>query len=77
MTQVRQALRFALDPTVARGRDLGRHTSAARFCFNWGLDQVKAAMEARQAGDSAAKLPTAMSLHRQWNSWKRSPEGIA
>jgi hypothetical protein len=77
MTQVRQALRFALDPTVARGRDLGRHTGAAWFCFNWGPDQVKAAMEARQAGDSAAKLPTAMSLHRQWNSWKRSPEGIA
>lgn len=32
-------------------------------------------MDAHQAGASDAKIPSAMSLHREWNSWKRSPEG--
>jgi putative transposase len=33
-------------------------------------------MDAHRAGDSDAKIPTAMSLHRQWNHRKQGPEGI-
>jgi putative transposase len=76
VTRVRQTLRFALDPTVAQRSDLARHAGTARYAYKWGPDRVKAAMDAHQAGVSDAKIPSARSLHRVWNSWKRSPEGI-
>ena len=76
MATVRQALRFALDPTVAQRRALARHAGAARYAWNWGLDQVEATLAARRAGDPTGRVPSAMQLHRDWNAWKRSPDGI-
>ncbi len=76
MARVRQALRFALDPTGAQRRDLACHAGTARYAYNWGLARVRAALDARRAGDPTVRVPSAMQLHREWNAWKRSPEGI-
>jgi putative transposase len=68
-----QAFRYELDPTnIQRGR-LASHAGAARYAWNWGLNRVKLALEARAAGDSAATVPNAMELHRMWNTWKKQP----
>ncbi len=74
--RVRQALRFAVDPTVDQRRDLARHAGAARTAYNWGLERVKAALDARRAGDATVHVPSAITLHREWNTWKRGPDGI-
>ncbi len=76
MTRVRQALRFAVDPTDAQRHTLARHAGTSRYASNWGLARVRAAIDARQAGDPTARGPSAMALHREWNAWKRSPAGI-
>ncbi len=76
MARVRQALRFALDPSVAPRRDLARHAGTARKAYNWGLERVRGALDARRAGDASARVPSAMTLHREWNAWKRGPDGI-
>jgi putative transposase len=34
--KVRQAYRFALDPSPAQERALRSHAGAARFAWNWG-----------------------------------------
>ncbi|EQD73227.1 transposase, IS605 OrfB family, partial [mine drainage metagenome] len=70
------ALRFALDPTSSQRRDLARHAGAARYSYNWGLEREKAALNARQAGATTVPLPSAMSQHREWNSWKKGKDGI-
>jgi putative transposase len=43
---VRQAYRFALDPTPAQERALRSHAGAARFAWNWGLARCKKRYEA-------------------------------
>ncbi len=73
---VHQALRFALDPTLGQRRDLARHAGASRYAYNWGLARLKACLDARHAGDTAVRLPSAMSLHKEWNRWKKGPDGI-
>jgi putative transposase len=73
---VRQALRFALDPNSQQRRDLSRHAGAARFAYNWGLEREKAALDARKAAATTAPLPSAMSQHKEWNRWKKGPDGI-
>jgi putative transposase len=68
-----QAFRYELDPTnIQRGR-LASHSGAARYAWNWGLEQVKVALERRAAGDLEASVPDAMQLHRAWNAWKKKP----
>ena len=76
MAAVRQALRFALDPTSSQRRDLARPAGASRYAFNWGLEREKAALDARQAGDTTVPMPTAMGQHKEWNSWKKGTEGV-
>ncbi len=76
MAMVRQALRFALQPNCRQRRSLARHAGASRFAYNWGLERERAALEARRAGDSTVPLPSAMSQHREWNSWKKGPDGV-
>ncbi len=76
MARVRQALRFAADPTAAQRRTLARHAGAARTAYNWGLARVRAALDAQRAGDPTARVPSARTLHREWNTWKRRPDGI-
>ena len=76
MAMVRQALRFALQPNCRQRRSLFRHAGASRFAYNWGLERERAALEARRAGDRTVPLPSAMSQHREWNSWKKGPDGV-
>jgi putative transposase len=74
---VYQAFRYELDPTnVQRGR-LTSHAGAARYAWNWALEQVKKALDARAAGDRAASVPDAIELHRMWNAWKKQPGNCA
>jgi putative transposase len=73
---VRQALRFALDPNSEQRRDLCRHAGAARFAYNWGLEREQAALDARKTAATNAPLPSAMSQHKEWNRWKKGPDGI-
>jgi transposase len=60
-----QAYRFALDPTPAQEQRLRSHAGAARFAWNWGLDQCRKWYEAEKQWYSAADL------HRIWNQAKR------
>jgi putative transposase len=76
MVLVRQALRFALDPNSQQRRDLSRHAGAARFAYNWGLEREKSALDARKTAATTAPLPSAMSQHKEWNRWKKGPDGI-
>jgi hypothetical protein len=74
---VYQAFRYELDPTnVQRGR-LASHAGGARYAWNWALEQVKTALQARATGDGKASVPNAMELHRMWNVWKKQPGNCA
>jgi putative transposase len=51
VTVIRQAYRFALDPTVEQAGLLASFTGAARFWFNQGLALVKERLDARARGE--------------------------
>jgi putative transposase len=68
---VPQAYRFALDPTPAQEQRLRSHAGAARFAWNWGLDQCRKRYEAEKQWYSAADL------HRIWNQAKRQDPKLA
>ena len=74
VTTVHQAYRFALDPTALQRRPLASHCGAARFAFNWGLEQVQAAMALREfelcmyGGVRSELLGWSLAaLRREWN----------
>jgi putative transposase len=50
-TVIRQAYRYALDPTVQQERLLASFAGASRFWFNQGLALVKKRLDARQRGE--------------------------
>ena len=71
---VHQAYRFALDPTASQRRALASHCGAARFAFNWGLEQVQAATALRELelcmyGEVRSELVgwSLAALRREWN----------
>jgi len=67
--KVHQAYRFALDPTPAQEQRLRSHAGAARYAWNWGLDQCRKRYEAER------KWYSGIDLHRLWNEEKqRNPE---
>jgi putative transposase len=73
---VRQAYRFALDPTAAQQQALASHVGAARFAFNWGLEQVRAGMALARL-EEVMGLPrteplgwSLYALRRAWNAEK-------
>jgi transposase len=68
---VSQAYRFALDPTPAQEQKLRSHAGAARFAWNWGLDQCRRRYEAEKQWYSA------VDLHRIWNQAKRQDPKLA
>jgi putative transposase len=51
---VRQAYRFALDPTAAQAELLGSFVGASRFWFNAGLALVKERLDARERGEEVS-----------------------
>ena len=74
MTTAHQAFRLALDPTELQRRALASHCGAARFAFNWGLEQVQAAMALREFelcmhGEVRSVLVgwSKPALQREWN----------
>lgn len=67
---VRQAYRFELDPNDVQKTALKKHAGTARYAYNWGLEQVKEALDARAQG-ADARIPTAVDLHRRWNRYKK------
>lgn len=76
---VHQAYRFALDPTATQRRALAGHCGAARFAFNWGLEQVRAAMALREfercmLGEVRSELVgwSLPALRREWNRTKET-----
>jgi putative transposase len=69
--KVRQAYRFALDPSPAQEQALRSHAGAARFAWNWGLARCKERYEAERRWYSA------MDLHRLWNVAKKADPALA
>ncbi|WP_448590753.1 RNA-guided endonuclease InsQ/TnpB family protein [Thermoflexus hugenholtzii] len=63
--RVMQAFRFELDPNQEARIALAKHVGAARFAYNWGLARC------REAVAQGRLIPSAMELHKEWNSWKR------
>ena len=57
---VRQAYRFALDPSPAQERALRSHAGAARFAWNWGLAKCQERHEAEGKWYSANRPAQAM-----------------
>lgn len=68
---VRQAYRFALDPSPAQERMLRSHAGAARFAWNWGL----AKCQERYAAEG--KWHSAIDLHKLWNVEKKADPALA
>src|SRR5881392_1217916 len=69
--KVRQAYRFALDPSPAQERALRSHAGAARFAWNWGL----AKCQQRYAAEGT--WYTAIDLHKLWNIQKKADQDLA
>jgi putative transposase len=63
--KILRVYKYELDPNDRQRTDLFRHAGAARWVYNWGLEQKQTA---RQQG---RKAPTAIDLHRQLNALKQ------
>jgi putative transposase len=68
---IRQAYRFALDPSQAQERMLRSHAGAARFAWNWGLAKCAERYEAE------GKWYSAIDLHGLWNAAKKADPALA
>jgi putative transposase len=64
--KVIQAYRFALQPSPSQRRSLQSHAGAARFAWNWALNQCNQRYLAEKKWYSAPEL------HRLWNTAKKS-----
>ena len=71
LMKVKQAYRFALDPTPAQERALRSHAGAARFAWNWGLAKCK------ERYDAEGKWYSAIDLHKLWNAEKKADPALA
>ncbi len=68
--RVRQAYRYALDPSPRIERQLASHVGAKRFAFNWGLALVKARLDAKARGEQGQVPWTRAALRKAWNREK-------
>ena len=80
-TGCHQAYRFALDPTRKQRRGLAAHCGAARFAFNWGLEQVRASVALREFelcmfGELRTE-PLGWSLPALRREWNRNKDVVA
>jgi putative transposase len=69
--KVRQAYRFALDPSPAGERLFRSHSGASRFAWNRALGKC------RERYDAEGKWHTAIDLHKIWNAEKKQDPGLA
>jgi putative transposase len=68
-TTVLQAYQFALDPSGGQARALRSHCGAARFAFNWGLSQVKAVLNQREAERSYDVAEDQLTAALNWSAY--------
>src|SRR5882672_3165781 len=68
---IRQAYRFALDPTPAQERALRSHAGAARFAWNWALARCRERYAAERRWYSGAEL------HKLWNQAKKADPALS
>jgi putative transposase len=68
---VRQAYRFAMDPSPEQERILRSHAGAARFAWNWGLAKCRERYEAE------GRWWSGVDLHKLWNAEKKADPGLA
>ena len=64
--KIQRAFKTELDLNNAQRTACARHAGAARYAYNWGLAHKKAAYQAKE------KTPTAIDLHRELNTLKKS-----
>ncbi|MBT9173893.1 MAG: hypothetical protein DDT21_02299 [Syntrophomonadaceae bacterium] len=62
------AYKTELDPNNKQTTALLQHVGAARWAYNWGLDQIK------QAAEAGEKWPSAIDLHKRLNAIKGTDE---
>lgn len=78
-----QAYRFALDPTPRQARALLRHAGAARVAFNWGLAQIKANVDQRNAersygvAEECLTPPLSWSMYSLRKLWNQAKGDVA
>jgi putative transposase len=69
--KVKQAYRFALDPSPAQELALRSHAGAARFAWNWALGKCRERYAAERKWYSGAEL------HKLWNQAKKADPALA
>ena len=67
-----RAYKTELAPDEKQLPKLCNHVGAARFAYNWGLRWKLNAMEYNQLPHPRIELPTAVDLHRELNSLKKT-----
>ncbi|MGI5293077.1 RNA-guided endonuclease InsQ/TnpB family protein [Nonomuraea polychroma] len=79
---VQEAFRFAIAPTPRQERQLQSHAGAARFAYNWGSEQIAAALDryqkAKAAGvpkDDLPSIPKHFDLCKMWTAHKDAHDG--
>ena len=69
--KVKQAYRFALDPSAVQERALRSHAGASRFAWNWALAKCREQYAAERTWHSGADL------HKLWNAEKKVDPALA
>src|SRR5690606_16583294 len=72
---IQQAYVFARDATPRQQRAFASHAGGARFAYNWGLQRIADALDAREAAKTAGLKPTTrvrghFALSQAWPQWK-------
>ena len=67
--KLQRALKTRLDLTPAQAEVLARHGGAARFVYNWGLEQRQQAFNATGKGLSYPQQNRALTELKQENPW--------
>jgi putative transposase len=69
--RVKQAYRFALDPSPAQERALRSHAGAARFAWNWGLAKCQERYTAE------GRWYSGVEMHKLWNAEKKADPALS
>jgi putative transposase len=63
---VKRVYKTEMNPNNCQATSLRKNAGAARWAFNWGLDQKKQALQNKE------RLPNAIELHRRLNELKKT-----
>lgn len=66
--KINQAYKYELQPTVGQLTSLRKHAGAARFAYNWGLQERIRIFKENEGKD---RFTDAYKQHKAWNIWKR------